>query len=230
MTIKLYELCAADDQLVFSPHCWKIRMALAHKGLVYESVPVRFSQVSKIQNGEGRLVPVLVDDNKVIEDSFAIALHLEEKYSDRPTLFGGEGGIAAARFVESWSFTQVHPVITRMVFMKIFHSLKPEDQAHFRITREKRFGMTLEAFAAAHATTIGDVQNALTPLEVMLAKQAFIGGQTPLFSDYIVFGAIQWLRVFHGEPVMKEGSKTASWVETMLDLHGAVARKAKLAA
>ncbi|MEL7230464.1 MAG: glutathione S-transferase family protein, partial [Pseudomonadota bacterium] len=32
MTLKLYELCSADADHLFSPHCWKIRMALAHKG------------------------------------------------------------------------------------------------------------------------------------------------------------------------------------------------------
>ena len=34
--LSLYELAGADRELRFSPHCWKTRMALAHKGLNVE--------------------------------------------------------------------------------------------------------------------------------------------------------------------------------------------------
>lgn len=39
-----------------------------------------------------RQVPVIEDDGKVVNDSFAIAQYLESKYADRPSLFGGPGG------------------------------------------------------------------------------------------------------------------------------------------
>ena len=44
MTLKLFELCGADPERVFSPFCWRIRMALAHKGLEAETVPWRFTE------------------------------------------------------------------------------------------------------------------------------------------------------------------------------------------
>jgi hypothetical protein len=37
--IKLWELAAVDPQHVFSPSCWRSRLAVFHKGLEYESVP-----------------------------------------------------------------------------------------------------------------------------------------------------------------------------------------------
>lgn len=46
--LTLYELAAADPALRFSPHCWKVRMALAHKGLEAERVPRRFTEKDAI--------------------------------------------------------------------------------------------------------------------------------------------------------------------------------------
>ena len=39
MTILLYDLVGNDPMRPFSPHCWKIALSLAHKGLPFESVP-----------------------------------------------------------------------------------------------------------------------------------------------------------------------------------------------
>ena len=36
----LYDLCA-DNDLRFSPFCWRVKLALAHKGLDYQTEPVR---------------------------------------------------------------------------------------------------------------------------------------------------------------------------------------------
>jgi glutathione S-transferase len=41
MAIQLFELVGQDDRR-FSPYCWRTRMALEHKELAYETVPVRF--------------------------------------------------------------------------------------------------------------------------------------------------------------------------------------------
>lgn len=219
MTIKLYELCGADKKLLFSPHCWKVRMALRHKQLPFDSVPVGFTGVATIEGGTGRTVPVMVDEGEVIEDSFRIALHLDQKYPERPSLFNGPEGVAQARFVEAWSQTQIHPVVTRLVLMQIYNNLGPDDQAHFRASREKRFGMTLEDFSATSGASATDLHNALVPLEKMLEAQPFIGGEKPLFADYIVFGAIQWNRVFRGQPLMKKDSLAASWFDRVAGLN-----------
>jgi len=230
MTIQLYELCGADENLVFSPHCWKARMALAHKGLSYESIPVPFTKVAGVEDGEGRTVPVLRDGDDIIEDSYKIALHLEGKYPDAPSLFNGEGGKALTRFVINWSQTQVHPVVYRLVLMQIYKNIAPADQVHFRQTREKRFNMTLEEYSASYGASATDLHNALIPLESMLAAQPYIGGETPLFADYVVFGAIQWCRVFKGQSLMKKDSKASVWFENVAQLHDGAGNKLQFAA
>src|SRR5258706_287114 len=60
MTMKLYDLAAAEDDRRFSPYCWRAKMALKHKGLEFETIPWRFVEQDAIAfSGQG-LVPVLV--------------------------------------------------------------------------------------------------------------------------------------------------------------------------
>src|ERR1044071_2431378 len=99
----LFDLAGAEDDRRFSPDCWRTKMALAHKGLEVETVPWRFTEKDVIAfSGQDR-VPVLVDDGHVVADSWQIAVSLEDTYPDRPPLFGGEGGRAVSRFVNSWA-------------------------------------------------------------------------------------------------------------------------------
>ncbi|GMI78138.1 GLUTATHIONE S-TRANSFERASE 18, glutathione S-transferase zeta 1, maleylacetoacetate isomerase [Hibiscus trionum] len=70
---------------------WRIRIALNLKGLEYQYIPVnllkgeQFSPEFQKLNPIG-YVPVLVDGDLVISDSFAIFMYLEEKYPQIPLL------------------------------------------------------------------------------------------------------------------------------------------------
>src|SRR3546814_19583617 len=55
MTRTLYELVGAEDRR-FSPYCWRIRMALAHKGLHAELEPCRFTEKHKLAFSGQKLV------------------------------------------------------------------------------------------------------------------------------------------------------------------------------
>jgi glutathione S-transferase len=91
--MKLYELVSRDHKNGFSPFVWRIKMALAHKGLEYELVPLHFTEIEDALGfASSKTVPVLVDGDNVISDSFKIACYLEETYPDRPSLFGGNAG------------------------------------------------------------------------------------------------------------------------------------------
>lgn len=70
----------------------------------------------------------------------------------------------------------------------------------------------------------------LEPLRSLLGYQPFIGGQSPLFADYIVFGAFQWVRIMSPFPVLADGDPVAAWFERCLDLHGRIGRDVPAAA
>ena len=103
MGLQLYDLAGAEPERRFSPYCWRIKLALMHKDLTFDTIPWRFTDKGAIAfSGQGR-VPVLVDGDRVVFDSWAIASYLEEAYPDRISLFGGEGGRAVTRFVNAWA-------------------------------------------------------------------------------------------------------------------------------
>jgi glutathione S-transferase len=223
---RLYDLCGADRDLRFSPYCWRAKMALAHKGLAFKTVPAPFTRIGEIEPGRAKTVPILQDETGRVHDSFEIALHLEAAWPDRPQLFGGEAGVAAARFVESWAFTTLHPLILRMIVKDVHDSLAEADRAYFRASREARFGRKLEEVQEGVPALAGALAKALEPARRTLQSHAWLGGPEPLFVDYIVFGTLMWLTAIHGRLPLEAGDAVASWFERCLDLNGGFARQA----
>jgi glutathione S-transferase len=220
----LYSLCGVDRDRHYSPHVWKIIMALNHKGLDFELRPVSFKGISQIEDGTFRSVPVLNDNGYVEGDSFEIAVYLDETYRDRPSLFGGEGGQATARFVEGFSQSVIHPPISKAAVMDMYAMMSPEDQAHFRTAREKRFGKSLEEVYASREEQVAALPEKLAPLRSVLSVQQWFGGKRPLFADYILFGALQWGRICSPAKLLADDDPVKGWFERCLDLHKGVGR------
>ena len=230
MTITLYDLCGADKSLRFSPHCWRAQMALAHKGLDYETVPTAFTQIAAIEGGGSKTVPVLSDNGVIVRESFDIAVHLDDAYRELPALFGHDGVVAAARLILNWANGTIHPILSRMMIKDICDVLAPADQAYFRESREKRFGKTLEEAQTGPDANAEALASALMPARVTLGHHDWLGGAGPLFTDYIVFGSLFWLVAVTGRLPLPEDDAVTAWFERCLDLHDGLGRKAKRAA
>lgn len=228
MSLVLFELRAAGGR-AFSPYCWRARMALAHKGLAPELRPARFTDIPKIGHG-AKTLPVLLDGPIAILDSWDIALYLEERYPEAPSLFGGAAGRQFARFVHHWAATQLHPAILRIGVADIRDRLDAADQPYFRESREQRLGAPLESFRAQQPALLAQLGAALAPMRAMLAERPFLGGDEPAYADYIVFGAFQWSRVICPVPLLPAGDVVQEWFERCLDLHGGLGRRAPSAA
>ena len=118
MSIKLYELTGDDDDRQFSPYCWRIRMALAHKGLAMTTVPWCFTEGDALKFAGATTVPVLVDGDKTLKDSWDIALYLDEAYPDRPKLFDSKQSVALALFFKQWAERSI-PVMPVVLVLKL---------------------------------------------------------------------------------------------------------------
>ncbi|HEX2255686.1 MAG TPA: glutathione S-transferase C-terminal domain-containing protein, partial [Afifellaceae bacterium] len=197
-----------------------------HKGLAFETVPTPFSRIKEIEPGRAKSVPILEDETGRVHDSFDIALHLEAEYPEGPPLFGSEAGVAASRFVESWAFGSLHPVILRMIVRDIHDTAAEEDRDYFRTSREARFGKALEEMQEGVPALAATLAKALEPVRRTLASHAWLGGPEPRFVDYIVFGTLMWLTAIHGRLPLEPGDAVASWFERCLDLNGGFARQA----
>lgn len=224
--MKLYDLAGAADDLRFSPNCWRIKMALAHKGLSAEAVPWRFVEKDQIAFSGQKAVPVLVDGETIVSDSWDIARYLESAYSDRPTLFGGPAGEGLALFAKFWCEQTLNRTILRIILPDLFISLHEKDKAYFRESREARFGTTLEKYALSAEKGVPLFRETLSPMRAAVQRQPYLAGAQPSFADYTVFGSFQWARAVSPAVLVEAGDPVFAWRERLLDAFGGFARSA----
>src|SRR3546814_5516542 len=151
-------------------------MALAHKGVEARLIPWRFSESEAIAFSNQRLVPILVHDGQVITDSWHIAQHIEGSYPDRPALFGDRCPVALAKFINSWADAALVSALVPIILLDIYTLLGGDDQDYFRLSREQRFGMTLEPFVADGPGHLARLEKTLAPLRKTLGDQDYFSG------------------------------------------------------
>lgn len=225
MAIQLYELVGRDDRR-FSPYCWRTRMALAHKGLDYEMVPVRFTDKDLIAFSGQERVPVIRDGETVVSDSWAIAGYLEDSYPDRPSLFGCAAGRGLAQFLNVWTDRTLHLALIRLVIADILAHVDPADRDYFVESRTKRFGQPPEEVQTRSEADLKEFRIATGTIRAALDGQDFLCGAAPAYGDYIAFGAFAWARAISEFPLLEPDDPVHAWRERMLDLFGGMPRAA----
>lgn len=224
MALTLYERLTKDDHRI-SPFCWRTRFALAHKGLTPKLVGIRFTEADRVAfSGQGK-VPVLVDGDRVIFDSWAIACYLEDTYPEAPSLFGGSGGRELARLLNHWVDATLQPALTGILGPALLAGLDADEQDYFRRTREERWGRTFEDMRADRNRFMTALAPAYEPLRLRLDEAPYICGENPAYGDYLVFGVFQWARCTDPQDMLSEAdAPLRAWRNRMLDLFDGLAR------
>ena len=218
--IELYELAATDDKQVFSPYCWRIRLALHHKQLPFKSMPWRMTEKDRIAFADTERVPVLVDGEQTLADSWQILEYLDEQYP----VHSLEINRGELRFFRHWTEMVMFPGISRMIVDEIYKTVHEKDRDYFRTTREKIFGVSLEEFAANKEVKVEEFRKSLNPLRATLKAFNFLGGLQPNLADYLVFSGLMWARCTSPMPLLADDDPVFAWREKMLDLFGGMAR------
>lgn len=225
MTLRMYDLAGAEPERRFSPYCWRIRLALAHKQLAVETIPWRFIEKAEIAASGQIFVPVLVDGDRWIADSWTIANYLEDTFPEAPSLFGGAAGRSLTRFYSSFADSLVGAIFP-FVALDILHHVAEKDRDYFRTSRERRVGTTLEAFVADRDSKLAGFRASLAPLRAAVKTQLFLGGAQPLYADYAMFGPFQWARCISPFVLLERDDPVRLWRDRLLDCFGGLARAA----
>lgn len=209
--ITFYEL-SGKNNLVFSSYCWRVRLALMHKGLDYQSIKVGFTQIKEICNANYKTVPILQDGEFSLNESFAIVDYLEKTYVNHPSLLRNTEGRTLSKFIEMWS-NSLHADITQIAIADIYDCVQDFDRGYFRQSREYVFGDTLENYQQKNqAIARINLRNKLAVLEKHLEQSEYIGGDAPFYPDFIVFGTLQWLILTSKTFTVEElGNHIGSW-------------------
>jgi glutathione S-transferase len=225
--LRLYEL-ALEDGRSASPFVWRIRYALAHKGLGFETVPLGFTEIPSVFGGRFKTVPVLEHGDTQLAESWDIAEYLDRAFPTQPRLFSGPSELALARLMDSWFTVEVMRKLFRVYVKDVHDAARPKDRPYFRASREKYIGATLESFTADRASHLPGVRTALTPLRMHLAKFPFLGGSAPNYADYIALGAFYWVASVSTLPLLARDDALRAWLDRGLDLYGGIGRDPRL--
>ncbi|VAX08051.1 Lignin beta-ether hydrolase [hydrothermal vent metagenome] len=217
--MKLYELVGKDKTQGFSPYVWRARMALAHKGLKVEMVPLTFSEISELAGANAKTVPILEHNGGFITDSWDIAVFLEDNFPDKPSLFGGNAGKAYANFFNFVSFYNLIVPLFQALVYDIFKELNESDQDYFRASREARLGKSLEEAHKNQLQNLDIFRKQLWPYNMTLKSQEFLSGDEPAYVDYIMYGLFQWAKGVSAIEIVNEDDQLYRWRAKMDDLY-----------
>jgi glutathione S-transferase len=220
--ITLWELGGKADRR-YSLFSWRTRMALRHKQLAFETVPVRMSDKAVIAFSGGKTVPIVKDGETVVRDSWKIAEYLESHYPDAPTLFGGAIGQGVTQALNVWVDRVLVLPMLALIVADVHERVDPADEKYFRESMEKILKMTLEETRKARAEAMSRFNRTLEPMQALLKRQPWIAGAQPAYADYILFSIFQWARIMSPHEVLEEGP-LREWRERVLGLHGGFAR------
>jgi len=205
-----------------SPFVWRIRYALLHKGIEYDVVPVRFSDIPRIGNGKFATVPILEREGRFINQSWAIAEWLDVAYPKRPRLFGSPAEFAMVSFFDKWFGTSVMPPMFKSCLAEIFKTIPAEDRKYFRATRERELGESIEVVGSRSSEYVNDLRSALLPLRLTLRRTAYIGGDWPNYADHIVWGCFAAFSPVANCRLLAEDDTLLDWLSRGYELMGGI--------
>jgi glutathione S-transferase len=221
---RLYEL-VLDNGCSISPYVWRIRYALAHKGVPHESVPLGFTEIPTAFGGRFKTVPVIEHGGTTLAESWDIAEYLDRALPGQPALFAGPAEQAMVRLTDAWFSAEVLRKMFGVYVLDIHNAVRPEDRPYFRRTREQRLkGQTLEAFTADRESRLPALRDSLMPLRAHLKRFPYLGGSAPNYADYIALGAFLWVAGVSTLPLLAHDDTLRPWIDRGFDLYGGLGR------
>jgi glutathione S-transferase len=226
--IKLYELALGNGRSA-SPFVWRVRLALAHKGLPFESEYLGFREIAPRFAGRFKTVPVMECGDLLMSESWDIVEYLDQAYPKLPALFGSPAELSMVKLTDQWFTSEIMRKLFRIYILDVHDAAHPEDRPYFRESREKGMrGRTLEEFTADRLSRLPALRESLTPLRAHLAKFSFIGGANPNFADYIVLAGFIWAGSVATVPPLAADDTLRAYLERGLDLYGGLGRDARM--
>ena len=155
---------------------YRVRIALALKGLDYDYMPVQLARNEHFKESyaalsPARLVPLLKDDERIVTQSLAIIEYLDELHPQPPLLPGTALERARIRALALDVACEIHPLNNLRVLRYLVHDLKVSEDDKNRWYRHW-------------------VETGLEALEQQLASHPATGrfchGDTPTLADVVL--------------------------------------------
>jgi len=215
--LTLFELCGARGDVRFSPFVWRIKLMLAHKAIPHETKTVTFTDKAALTGSGVKTVPVIKDGDKWISESLTIARYLEDNFSgDR--LFETPLAAEQAVIINNWFDRNIVMPMFPMIVTDIYDALDTANKKYFKATREPRLGgRKIEDMRAGRDELRAAFRANFSPLESILATNAYLSGETPAFADYCLMGSLVWPHIVSDFDPISESAVLRDWRDGMFD-------------
>jgi glutathione S-transferase len=168
---------------------------------------------------------VIKDGETVVRDSWKIAEHLEDRYPNNPSLFGGAIGRGVTLAFNTWVDRVVVPAAMPVIVADVHERVDPADDVYFRQQFEGFLKSTLEESRARRPQALERLVRTLEPMQSTLKRQPFVCGTAPAYADYILFSVFQWMRVASPQDIFNSSDPLYGWRSRMLEMYDGFARK-----
>ncbi len=216
-----------------SPYCAKIRKVLDYKGLPYETREVNYltRREPRRLSGQPR-VPVLVDDNRVVNDSPRIASYLDASYPERPVIPKEDPLRSRALLMQSWvdEAFALHMIPVKILspgnaekmvreslqagkppwWLKILAPVGPA-LLKARSGRPRLAGRTLEEAKKTYTQS-------LDLLDGALRDDGYLVGDQPTVADFAAYGFLSTMEGLAGYEEIEPRVRLADWYRRIADL------------
>lgn len=206
--MKLYERLGADD-LCPSPIGYRVRIALAIKGMDCVRVPMRFCDVDRLEAETGsHTCPAMVDGDARLTDSAAIVRHLDTVQPRRP-VYRDEDRQFDLASVEQ----EIGARAGRVIAPKFVERLCAEDRDYYRSSRELRFGMSFAELQEHRSVAELDLAFTVGRIAGGLSRTPFFSGNEPGFADAVIYGYLLWIDLSDPAAMPELPPEMAAWFE-----------------
>jgi glutathione S-transferase len=161
-------------RVAYSTNVERVALALAHKGLEAVSIEVPYDERSEVRRVSGQdLVPVLIDEGRVVIDSMEIVRDLEDRFPGRPPLYPADPARRADCLLFIDWFNRVWKRPPNAITEELEKPEKERDMA-----RVERLG--------------GAMQGHLDLFEQMLTGRDYLLGETFTAADIAAFPFLKY--------------------------------------
>jgi glutathione S-transferase len=178
------------------PFCEKVRLSLKRMGIDCEMAAIDPADRREVEKISGqRLVPVLVDEDRVVPDSTRILRYLIARYGERGMLPGGQADKALAWIVEDYADEVLGPLI------------------HSTTTDRTPAGQPLDP--PARKDVEKHLETQFRNLEQLLSERSFALGAAPGLADISLYSFLSRLVRHDGKEISAGFPHLKAWYARM---------------
>ncbi|KQX19721.1 hypothetical protein ASD39_17375 [Sphingomonas sp. Root50] len=179
------------------------------------------TDIPKLFDGRFATAPIIDFGDRQMNESLAIADHLDAAYPDRPAIFACAAERAMVGFFDRWLLQLILTHVLPIYMLDAHDGSTLKDRSYYRQSREAFFGRTMEAIVADRDERLPELRRAFDPVRETIAGQAFLGGQEPNFADMCLLGLFIFIGTIATLPPLVADDPLIGYVERGLAAFGA---------